>query len=99
MIDRTTLPFTPNGGTLNEGQRFTVRGRGFNNWPSELVLGYTNAAVENQSLGGTTLMKLVSKNNYELVFEVLASHLYSGPLTWRIFGGPFNVPRAILTYD
>lgn len=98
MIDRTTLPVSRNGLTWTVGQRFTISGTGFDYWPSEIVLDDSVSHVENGVLGEGTLLKVVSKSNTELVFEVQADYSFTSSHVWQYFGTPFIGPREILEY-
>ena len=98
MIDPTTLP-TIQAGSLSVGQQYSIKGRNFNLWPDELVLSYRsdNFAL-NVALPAFQLMKLVSKSNTELVFEVTMNHDYTAVQKWNVFATPFGVPRTFLDY-
>ena len=99
MIDRTTLPVVEQGQALTEGQRFSIKGTDFEKWPDEIVLGYSESRVLNEDIGNPYLMKLVSKTDSELVFEVIEGFTFNTMHTWNIFATPFERPRVILAYD
>lgn len=98
MIDHTTLPHVSKNVTVIAGQRFRVVGRGFDLWPSEIVLGYNEDAVINDTLPTYRLMRLVSKNDTELIFEATATQEYTIEHTWTYFAGGDDVPRTLLQY-
>lgn len=98
MIDHTTLPITPAGGTLIQGQRFTILGHNFDLWPTEIVLGYSQYQVQDQVGLLYNLMRLVEKSNSHMVFEVYSSHTFPNTIQWAHFGTPLQGPRQLLDY-
>lgn len=100
MIDRTTLPVIPIHGTVTAGQQFLVKGVGFDSWPNELVLGFSEDAIMNEDLAESQrLMRLVSKNNTALVFEAQVTFSYGLEHVWEYFGTPGKTPRSLLDYE
>ena len=98
MIDHTTLPKTNEGESIAVGQRFEIKGLGFNRWPDEIVLGYNQTSVVNDDISGFTLLRLVNKTNTTLVFEAVISNTYYTPHEWNSFATPFEKPRGLLSY-
>lgn len=99
MVDRTTLPDLPTNTHMTVGQQFTVQGSNFNYWPSEIVLGFGESNVQVLPLPHQNLMKLVSKSDTQLVFEVQVDFLFTTAHVWQYFGSPFGEPRTLLTYE
>lgn len=99
MIDHTTLPFVPANTTLTVGQRFTVVGSGFQAWPDELVLSYRDAVAQTEPMPSYNLMRLVSKTDTELVFDVLVEHEFAADHEWSSFCAGLNPPREMLAYE
>lgn len=99
MIDHATLPDLPEHTSLTVGQQFVVRGLGFDRWPSEIVLSLSDYFAENGSETGINVMKLVSKTNVEMVFEVSAAHEFAEAHIWSYFASPYAAPRSLLVYD
>lgn len=93
-----TLPLIPAGTTLEEGQQFTIRGYNFDQWPSEIVMGYTSEDVETSDRI-SRLMALERKSQNEMVFRVQATQRYGSNHLWQYFGSPNQPPRTILEYE
>lgn len=97
MIDHTTLPIIPAYAQVTAGQQFSIRGRGFDIWPTEIVLGYSLNNLPTTT-DGADMMKMVSKTNTELIFEATVTHSYAYAHTWNVFASPLLPPRSVLSY-
>ena len=98
MVDRTTLPVVSANEPLVVGQQFTIRGQHFGMWPSEIVLSFDEANVLTDQVPYFRLMRLVSKTETEMVFEVTQSHVFNSPHLWELFATGIEPPRVALTY-
>lgn len=99
MIDPTTLPIFPLGSTITVGQRFTIVGQNFSEWPSEVVLGISESAALENELPDYRLMRLIEKTNTMMVFEATGDHVFGGERTFSFFAAGFATPRALLEYN
>lgn len=98
MIDPTTLPLLPAGAPTTVGQQFTIRGTKFDLWPDDIVLGFEENYVRNTELPSDRLMKLVSKTDSELIFEVVERGSFQSEHLWSYFGAGLDTPRELLKY-
>lgn len=87
------------GDDWHAGMRFTITGRGFNNWPNDIVLSYNQDYVENDDVPNLHLIRLVSKADTRLVFEVEVDHVWTIARVWRYFASPSERPREVLPYS
>lgn len=94
----TTLPRIEANVPLIAGDTYVIRGKYFNKWPDEIVLAYDSSARLNATLPDFRLMKLVSKTDEEMVFEVQVEYTYPSDHEWRYFGTPNGLPRTALTF-
>lgn len=86
-----------NGDSTVVGQRFTVRGYNFSLWPDELVNSYLENTIETVSRS-YAMLKLVSKTDNEMVFEVTVAHNWTSLHVFDLFGTPSEPPRTLLEY-
>lgn len=98
VIDATTLPSFEAGATIEAGQHFIVRGRHFELWPEQIVLGYDSTGLLTEEVA-VKMFRLVSKTPTELDFVAQATNLYGGAHEWKYFASPFAAPRALLEYQ
>lgn len=62
------------------------------------MLSLSSSFATGGDITGINIMKLVSKTENELVFEVAATHSYGAAHIWEYFGAPFELPRTLLEY-
>lgn len=98
MIDITTLPSLPANSHIDQGQRFVIKGRNFNEWPAELVCSYDESIAQNGTIPHNGLFRLVAKSYDELVLEATKTGTLSQAHVYRVFAAPFNAPRTLLEY-
>lgn len=97
-IDAATLPRFDEGATLEAGRDFVIRGKNFDNWPNEIVLGSVESEVKDSNSLQDTMM-LHSRTSDSLTFRVRQTHTFSDARIWQFFGSPNTPPRTILEYD
>lgn len=95
----TTLPKSEDGEHWNVGDRFIVRGEGFDRWPSEVVLTYDEATAVGEGYPSIRLLGLIEKTDSMMVFEVKVAYTFHSSLVWSVFASPYNVPREVLGYE
>lgn len=83
---------------MPSGTRFEVKGSHFSLWPDEMVMTYAASNID-EGLPNSRLLRLVSKTDESLIFEVTEDTRFSGPHTFNIFCSPLAAPRTILEYD
>lgn len=98
-MDATTLPKFQAGTQTRQGDRFIVKGRNFDLWPSEIVLTWNDEFVVEGVLPSPTIFRLVERTDTELIFEVTEPYFYNNPHEWVYFATPFSVPRSLLSYS
>lgn len=86
------------GEELYAGERFTIEGSNFDKWPSEIVLTFSTAYLQD-SLPSTRIMELVERTDNKLTFEVVVGHTFGGAHTWGLFATPEVAPREVLSYE
>ena len=68
-------------------------------WPEELVLSWSPEAILATEMPDFRLLKLVSKTNDTLVFEVQVGHTFESERLFSFFGSPEVLPRTVLEYE
>lgn len=97
VIDVTTLPSLSAGAQIFTGERFIVRGRGFNSWPSEIVASTSEDFALNSDYSAFVI-EVVEKSDSELILEVVRDYTLQADRVWSFFATPFSTPRSILSY-
>ena len=83
---------------MQEGQRFEISGTGFDIWPSEIVLGFSQVDVLGLPSTANQILRVVQKSDDLLIFEANATLTFSTGHLYNFFASPFVTPRGVLEY-